>query len=238
MNFFSPEVLIGRVLGLVIGFTLHEWAHAWTAYRLGDNTAYYQGRLTLNPRAHIEPIGIILALFAGFGWARPVPVNPHAFYPNEKRGLVIVSLAGPLMNLLIALAIGIIVRLLTWGGLFEIQWRVLLDSGELIRKGVGSVGALTFVYNVLGTVVLFNLVMFLFNLIPLSPLDGYKIAVGTLPAEYARTLVRYERETMLALMLLLLMGAMSYGRFNLLWAILGPPLRALYGLCTGFYPVF
>ena len=100
MNFFSPEVLIGRVIGLVIGFTLHEWAHAWTAYRLGDNTAYYQGRLTLSPRVHIEPMGIILALIAGFGWARPVPVNPRAFYPHEKRGLVIVSLAGPLMNLL------------------------------------------------------------------------------------------------------------------------------------------
>lgn len=238
MNFFSPEILIGRVIGLVIGFTLHEWAHAWTAYRLGDNTAYYQGRLTLNPRAHIEPIGIILALIAGFGWARPVPVNPRAFYPNEKRGLVIVSLAGPLMNLLIALALGVGVRLLTVGGLFETQWRVLVDSGELIRKGVGTAGVLTFIYNVLGTVVLFNLVLFLFNLIPLSPLDGYKIAVGTLPPESSRTLVKYERETTLALMLLLLMGAMSYGRFNLLWAVLGPPLNTLYQLCTGFYPVF
>ena len=224
MNFFSPEILIGRVIGLVIGFTLHEWAHAWTAYRLGDNTAYYQGRLTLNPRAHIEPIGIILALIAGFGWARPVPVNPRAFYPNEKRGLVIVSLAGPLMNLLIALAIGIVIRLLAVGGLFEGQF--------------GTAGVFTFAYNVLGTVVLFNLVLFLFNLIPLSPLDGYKIAVGTLPPEPARTLVKYERETTLALMLLLLMGAMSYGRFNLLWAVLGPPLNALYELCTGFYPVF
>jgi Zn-dependent protease len=238
VNFFSLEILIGRVLGLVIGFTLHEWAHAWTAYRLGDNTAYYQGRLTLNPRAHIEPIGIILALFAGFGWARPVPVNPRAFYPNEKRGLVIVSLAGPLMNLLIALALGIGVRLLTTSGLFETQWRVLVDSGELIRKGVGAAGFLTFLYNVLGTVVLFNLVLFLFNLIPLSPLDGYKIAVGTLPPQYASTLIRYERETTLALMLLLLLGVMSYGRFNPLWAVLGPPLTALYEWCTGFYPVF
>ena len=149
MNFFSPEVLIGRVIGLVIGFTLHEWAHAWTAYRLGDNTAYYQGRLTLSPRAHIEPMGIILALIAGFGWARPVPVNPRAFYPNEKRGLVIVSLAGPLMNLFFALAVGVLIRLLTVGGMFEGQPRILVSSGELIQKGIGTAGALTFVYNVL-----------------------------------------------------------------------------------------
>lgn len=238
MSFFSPEILIGRVIGLVIGFTLHEWAHAWTAYRLGDNTAYAQGRLTLSPRAHIEPIGIILALIAGFGWARPVPVNPHAFYPNEKRGLVIVSLAGPLMNLLVALAVGVLIRLLTAGGLFEGEARVLLGSGELIHKGAGAVGALTFVYSVLGTVVLFNLVLCLFNLIPLAPLDGYKIAVGTLPQQQASVLIRYERETTLALMLLILLGAMSGGGFSPLWAILGPPLRFLYELFAGFYPVF
>ncbi len=236
MTFFSPEVLIGRVIGLVIGFTLHEWAHAWTAYRLGDNTAYYQGRLTLSPRAHIEPIGIILALIAGFGWARPVPVNPRAFYPNEKRGLVIVSLAGPLMNLLVALGVGVLIRLLTSGGLFEGEARILVGSGEIIQKGVGAVGVLTFVYNVLGTVVLFNLVLCLFNLIPLAPLDGYKIAVGTLPRQHASALIRYERETTLALMLLILLGAM--GGFSPLWAILGPPLRFLYELFAGFYPVF
>lgn len=237
MNFFSPEVLIGRVIGLVIGFTLHEWAHAWTAYRLGDNTAYIQGRLTLSPRAHIEPMGIILALIAGFGWARPVPVNPRAFYPHEKRGLVIVSLAGPLMNLLVALAAGVLIRLLTVGGLFE-GARIPVGSGEIIQRGVGTAGALTFVYNVLGTIVLFNLVLCLFNLIPLAPLDGYKIAVGTLPREQASALIRYERETTLALMLLILLGAMSSGGFSPLWAILGPPLRFLYELFAGFYPVF
>jgi len=237
VNFFSPEVLIGRVIGLVIGFTLHEWAHAWTAYRLGDNTAYTQGRLTLSPRAHIEPMGIILALIAGFGWARPVPVNPRAFYPHEKRGLVIVSLAGPLMNLLVALAAGVLIRLLTVGGLFE-GARILVGSGEIIQRGVGTAGALPFVYNVLGTLVLFNLVLCLFNLIPLAPLDGYKIAVGTLPREQASALIRYERETTLALMLLILLGAMSSGGFSPLWAILGPPLRFLYELFAGFYPVF
>ena len=87
-------------------------------------------------------------------------------------------------------------------------------------------------------IVLLNLVLALFNLIPLAPLDGYKIATGTLPQQQAGALIRYERETTLALMLLILLGAMSSGRFNPLWAILGPPLRFLYELFAGFYPVF
>jgi Zn-dependent protease len=206
----SIEMLIGRVIGLVIGFTLHEWAHAWSAYRLGDYTAYNQGRLTLDPRAHIEPLGIILALVAGFGWAKPVPVNPRAFYPDEKRGLVIVSLAGPVMNLLIAAVGSVLIR--------------TLDSADLLPD---------FVYLVLGTVVMFNLVLFLFNLLPFSPLDGYKIAVGVLPPEQSYALVRRERDTTLLLMLLILLGAMTQGRFDILWTVLGPPLRLLFRVLVG-----
>lgn len=208
---FTFTTLIGRAIGLIIGFSLHEWAHAWSAYRLGDRTAYYQGRLTLDPRAHIEPIGIILALVAGFGWAKPVPVNPRAFYPNEKRGLVIVSIAGPIMNLLIAFVFGVIVRLM---------------------MGLGLDDSLEFFFDIFVTIVIFNLVLFLFNLLPFSPLDGYKIAVGTLPREYSDWLIQYERETTFALMLLLMLGIMN-ARFNLLWIILGPPLEFLFRLMTG-----
>ncbi len=201
----TPEILLGRVIGLVIGFTLHEWAHAFIAYRLGDNTAYRQGRLTLDPRAHIEPLGIFLALIAGFGWARPVPVNPRAFYPHETRGLVIVSLAGPLMNLVIAAGVGGAIRLLDGAGMMP-----------------------DFLYTVLATVVLFNIVLFLFNLIPLSPLDGYRIAVGVLPRQQSNTLVRYERETTLALMLIIMLGAITNGRLDPLGTLLGPPIRFLF----------
>lgn len=208
---FSIETLIGRGIGLLIGFTLHEWAHAWSAYRLGDNTARNQGRLTLDPRAHIDPIGIMLALLAGFGWARPVPVNPAAFYPNEKRGLVIVSIAGPIMNLLIAVVFGIVVRLMWNAGLD--------DSAE-------------FIFNIVVTVVIFNLVLFLFNLLPFSPLDGYKIAVGTLPREYSNWLTQYERETTLALMLILMAGIIN-PNLNILWIILGPILEFLFRLIVG-----
>lgn len=208
---FSLETLIGRGIGLLIGFTLHEWAHAWSAYRLGDNTAYYQGRLTLDPRAHIDPMGIMLALLAGFGWAKPVPVNPRALYPDEKRGLVIVSLAGPLMNLLIAFGFGLLVR---------------------VMLGLGLDDSLAFIFDIVVTIVIFNLVLFLFNLLPFSPLDGYKIAVGTLSREYANWLVRYERETTLALMLVLMAGIIN-PQLNILWIVLGPLLRSLFRLFTG-----
>jgi len=114
----SIETLLGRVIGIVLGFALHEWAHAYTAYRLGDNTAYNQGRLTVDPRAHIDPLGLMLAFVVGFGWAKPVPVNPRAFYPNEKRGLMIVSLAGPLMNLAIAVLFGVLIHLIGGMGNF------------------------------------------------------------------------------------------------------------------------
>ncbi|MBN1680876.1 MAG: site-2 protease family protein [Anaerolineae bacterium] len=236
MTDISIEILLGRVIGLVLGFALHEYAHAWSAYRLGDNTAYYQGRLTLDPRAHLEPMGIILALIAGFGWAKPVPVDTRAFYPNEKRGLMLVSLAGPVTNLLIAGFFALFVQVLVAAGQIDGAVRILVSNNELIEIGVGASSAMTFIYKVLGTIIFFNLVLFLFNLIPLAPLDGYKIAIGLLPPEQSSQLIRYERETTFALILLLMLGVM--GRFNLLWIILGPPLEFLYELLTGFYPSF
>lgn len=236
MTNLSIEILLGRVIGLVLGFTLHEWAHAWSAYRLGDLTAYRQGRLTLDPRAHIDLLGIMLALLAGFGWARPVPVNSRAFYPHEQRGLMIVSLAGPVMNLIIAFAFGIVVRLLTAGSLIEAQARYLVGSGDRVSIGIGSSSAVTFAYEVIGTVIVFNIVLFLFNLLPFAPLDGYKIAVGLLPYEQSAWLVRHERETTFALFLLLMAGFVT--RLNILWSVLGPPVRWVFELFSGFYPAF
>jgi Zn-dependent protease len=149
-------------------------------------------------------------LIAGFGWAKPVPVNPRAFYPDETRGLVIVSLAGPVMNLIIAVVLGFVLRVM-----------------------LSVIPNADFLLNVVATVVFFNLVLFLFNLLPFSPLDGFKIAVGVLPREQSYSLMRYERETTLALMLLLLVGAMSQGRLNILGTVLGPPLRFLFNLIVG-----
>jgi Zn-dependent protease len=207
----SLAILLGRLIALVIAFTLHEWAHAWTAYRLGDRTPLYQGRLTFDPRAHIEPIGLILALIVGFGWAKPVPVNPRAFYPNERRGMMLVALAGPLMNLMLAFVFGALLRF-------------------LIEIGMFSAGS--FFSDVVATIVLFNILLFLFNLIPLSPLDGWKVMLGLLPAENAYALQRYEQESTFALIFLLMAGAISPA-LNILGVVFGPMVRLLFEIVTG-----
>lgn len=204
-------ILIGRIIALVIGFTLHEWAHSYSAYRLGDNSQLYNGRLTLDPRAHLEPIGIVLAIIVGFGWAKPVPVNVRSFYPNEQRSFMLTALAGPVMNLFLALIV------------FGIPFRILIEMGLATDS---------FFFEVIETIVWFNLVLFLFNLIPLSPLDGWKILSGLLPTEQSVAMQRYERESTVALMILLMAGAI-HRNLNVLGVIFGPIIEFFLELITG-----
>lgn len=223
----SLTSILGYAIGALIGFTLHEWAHAWTAVRLGDKTPMYttapqiplfggrlylggRNRLSLDPRAHIDPLGFLLAVILGFGWAQPVPVNPRAFYPNERRGLMIVSLAGPLMNLVVAFCIGTL-----WAALHFI----------------GIIGRWGFFYELFAFAILINIVLLLFNLIPLYPLDGWKIMLGLLPPEQARQIAPYEREAMFALLIILIIGAINPW-FNLIWVILGPFVEWIFRIVT------
>lgn len=204
-------IIIGRVIALVIGFTLHEWAHSYSAYRLGDDSQLFNGRLTLDPRAHLEPIGIALAIMVGFGWAKPVPVNVRSFYPNEQRSFMFVALAGPVSNLFLAFVFGIPLRIFLEIGLFDI-W--------------------SFYFEVMETIVWFNIVLFLFNLIPLSPLDGWKILLGLLPSDRANELKRYERESTMALMLILMAGFI-HPNLNVIGVVFGPIIRFFLELITG-----
>jgi len=142
-------------VALVISISIHEFAHAFASNKLGDSTAKNLGRLTLNPKAHLDPMGTILLLIAGFGWGKPVPFDPRRL-KNPKRDAAIISFAGPASNILLALVMT---------GLFH-----LLGIGGLV--GV-------FVY----LVVQYNLVLAIFNLIPVHPLDGFKVVNGFLPSE-------------------------------------------------------
>lgn len=204
--------ILGRVIGLVIGFTIHEYAHSRAAYELGDRQQVYSGRLTLDPRAHLEPAGIILAILVGFGWAKPVPVNTRAFYPNEQRGLMLTALAGPVTNLIIGFAFGFLIRI------FEL---------------IGILSGTGFFYDVLFTIVLFNFVLFLFNLIPLSPLDGWKILLGLLPPARAFELSQYERESTFGLLMLLMLPLALPLVPSPIGLIFGPIIRFLLTLATG-----
>ena len=165
---FSLPVLITRAVTLLVAFTFHEFAHALVATALGDGTPKTYGRLTLNPLVHLDPMGTITLLFAGFGWAKPVPVDPYAVTRKTKAGMMLVSLAGPVTNLLLGVLAAIPLRF---------GWVPLTTS---ISKIVPSLGEFLLEFLFL------NLSLFLFNLLPLAPLDGEKIITYFLPEHWAK----------------------------------------------------
>lgn len=173
---------------ILIAITIHEYAHGYIAYRLGDNTAFFAGRLTLNPLKHIDPIGTLMLLFAGFGWAKPVPVNPYNLM-NPKRDMVLVSLAGPASNLILAVFFTLVFRLLP--------------------VGVFQVGFGDSLFTMLYLTIQFNVVLAWFNLIPLPPLDGFKILAGLLPHRLSAKLMAYEQIGSFFLVGLFLLGALT-----------------------------
>lgn len=159
----TVPTLISRIITLLIAFTFHEFAHAAVATGLGDSTPKIHGRLTLNPMAHLDVMGTITLLIAGFGWAKPVPVNPYAVRRKTGAGMMLVSLAGPATNLLLGVLAAIPLRF---------GWVPLRATTSLWLPSAGDF-LLEFLF--------INLALFLFNLIPLAPLDGEKVITYFLP---------------------------------------------------------
>jgi len=201
-----PLEWISLILVLLIALPIHEFAHAWTATRFGDSTPRMNGRLTLNPLAHLDPMGSLLLLIAGFGWAKPVPVNPYALEKHSSSALMLVSFAGPFSNFLLALLATIPIRL----GLSNL----LPGLSEIIYF---------FIY--------INLVLMVFNLIPLAPLDGEKIAIYLLPPNFARIFDSIRPYSPLILMMIFVAGFTLH--VNIIYSIIGPPVEALFNLLVG-----
>nr|WP_223703058.1 site-2 protease family protein [Sutcliffiella deserti] len=172
---FDLEQIPFIVITLIIAFTLHEFAHAYTAYKFGDPTAKNQGRLTLAPHVHLDPIGTILIFIAGFGWAKPVPVN-RFYFKNPRLAGILVSLAGPLSNLLLA-CIGYFLFF------FMVRFGVL--------DGL-SVPVLEKVEMFFGIFTHLNVLLFIFNLLPFPPLDGYRIIEDLVPTSFRVKMTRLE----------------------------------------------
>ncbi|ADL07899.1 site-2 protease family protein [Thermosediminibacter oceani] len=186
MPYFSgPEMLI-RIPALLIAITFHEYAHARVSYALGDPTPKWTGRLTLNPLSHLDPIGLLMLWIFKFGWAKPVMVDP-GYYRNRKTGMILTSMAGPLTNLLLALITLALLKLDIFSGL----------SASFIE--------MLFFY---------NLILAVFNLIPLPPLDGSKILSGFLPGSLSDTFAQLETYGPLILIFLVY--------FNIIDIILDP----------------
>jgi Zn-dependent protease len=207
----DPEALVAILFAFVVGITIHEFSHAWSALMLGDDTAARQGRVTLNPLSHLDPIGTIgflLIAIVGFGigWGRPVPVNPARVW-GRQRGLGITALAGPVSNIIIAT-------------LFVIPLRFADLSS-----------APPFVVTLVTYMVLVNILLAAFNMIPVPPLDGHKILVGVLPNFWYPYLAPLERYGIPILLVLIMFS--WFGRGSILGEMYGPVYNSLRVLLLG-----
>ncbi|UCD40673.1 MAG: site-2 protease family protein [Chloroflexota bacterium] len=208
--------LISRIFVLLTAFAVHEFAHAWTADRFGDPTPRNNGRLTLNPMAHLDPMGSLMLIVAGFGWAKPVPVNPYVLGRRSSAAMMWVALAGPASNLLMALIAAIPFQL----GLVS-AFDAFTNPGTIIP----SLDKLfwEFVY--------INLLLMLFNLIPLAPLDGEKILYYLMPFPGKRVMDNLRPYGPLILLAVVFMGPLL--GFNVLGSVIGPPLTGLMSVLVG-----
>ncbi|HHY13277.1 MAG TPA: site-2 protease family protein [Thermoanaerobacterales bacterium] len=182
-NFMSPDMFY-RIPALLISITIHEFSHAKAADVLGDPTPRLSGRLTLNPIAHLDPLGLLVLWIAKFGWAKPVPVNPR-YFDSPRRGMILVSLAGPLSNILLAFI-----------------------SLFILKVGFLSYGSV--IMQITSLLLSYNLALAVFNLIPIPPLDGSKILSGVLPVKYHLIYSNVETYGPIILLLLIYTGIYKY----------------------------
>lgn len=187
--------------------SVHEFAHGFAAYKLGDGTAKAMGRLNLSPSSHLDPIGAICLFLFGFGWAKPVPINPANFRRDRmKSGMVITALAGPLGNLITAFAAILIMRIVSV---------VYGNAGGILAIAVTVVNTLLYVLGYM------NIGLAVFNLIPIPPLDGSKVLSAVLPARTYFHLMQYERYGFIILILLIntpVFGNLLYGLQSIIWS--------------------
>lgn len=192
-NGLSLQLVINlfvRVFTVFCILPIHEYAHAYTAYRLGDETARLKGRLTLNPISHLSIYGTVMILLCGFGYAQPVPVNPRNF-KNPKSGMAITAAAGPLSNLLLSIIFMVFANIAN-------LWYISSQAT------VASVTVLFCEY-----AALINVSLALFNLIPIPPLDGSRLLNVVLPSRIYFNIMKYERYIMIALLVIMISGVLS-----------------------------
>lgn len=193
---------------LLLALTIHEYFHGYVAYRMGDPTAKFAGRLTFNPLKHIDPIGFIAFIIFRFGWAKPVPINPYNFY-NYKKGIIYTSIAGPLSNFFLAFIFGILLRIL---------YPFIVNTN------------LSPLWLMLQLGVIYNLILCAFNLIPIPPLDGSKVLFNLLPPRYYNLEIYLERYGFFLLIGLIFIDNLG---IPILWGWIGPFVNLFLRLFSG-----
>ena len=208
----DPAVQVILIPVIIFALSFHEFSHGWMAHRYGDPTAKNAGRLTLNPMAHLDIFGSLALYLMGFGWAKPVPVNPQ-YLANPKRDMMWIALAGPVSNLIVALISGILLSVLLRLGLIGSQ-------SPLIMVLIMSLQI--------------NLVLAIFNFIPIPPLDGSRIFEGLIPNKYHNELAKFEYYGPRILMGLIILS--MFTRFNIFAVIISPIMTIFLKLFTfGIY---
>ena len=204
---------------LVVAITVHEFSHALSATLLGDTTAKNQGRLTLSPAAHLDPVGTTMIVVAGFGWGRPTPFDPDRLSAGPRSGTALVAIAGPISNLAVAFLAALPMNAGLVHADFIGRFFAPNDFGDLLPY-------------LLGSLVLWNLLLAAFNLIPLAPLDGFKVAIGILPEELAARFAQLERYGPMVLLGAIMLDIMLPGP-GILSAVIWPMVRFLTDLVLG-----
>ncbi len=213
---FTP-LLLAALAGYIMCVCLHEFAHALVAYRLGDLTPVRDGRVTLNPMAHFDVFGTLLILLVGFGYGKPVMVNPYNFRMDRRWGMALVAIAGPVTNVIIATAFGIALRILF--GVWESQ---------------GPSEALFYVIQIFTIIISLNLTLAVFNMIPFPPLDGSKVLLALLPGDLAYRVERFYIQTQQFGLIVVLVLFWFAGPF--IGSLISGPTNAMFNLIVGPYP--
>lgn len=209
----DPTLLIFRIITLLISFSFHEFSHAFMADKFGDPTPRQDGRLTLNPVRHLDVVGSIMLIVTGFGWAKPVRINPAVIERKSKAGLMVVSFSGPFSNLLLAVIGGLLFRWMQAESFFQTSQTLYFFGTFLVQ----------FIY--------INLSLMVFNLLPFAPLDGHEVFGFFIPQRFKPLWDSFQNYGMMILLIGFLI--LPYFRIHIFSSILSPIVAGLFRLITG-----